>query len=794
MMVLMLVAGCTQMLDSPEDVANALMSIVLPQADVTTEPSPNQNAQIDATAEISVTALVSNTGTAGEADGPTPLNNAETLTNTASAVEAQPAPITQTAVVTEEVVSSEAVTATAQLSQTLSLTETQPADEDSVLTVGQLRARQLVVSLPPTTTVVVTGTQPVSATTASTATLSLTSTLATSDTATVAINTERAEEAPAPVLVTIVTDGSRLNVRSEPASDAPIVGKVPAEAVIEVLASTVDAQWFQVALDEEGAQGWIAAQFTQPVEPAPTVSPKEGATAVLAPAAVDASVEATSTLSSPSLTATPSSITGTNTLTGTIGLTDTVAATASLSLTEALQSRVTVAPTEPTAITQAANMNVRSGPGTGYAVATVAPAGTQYRILALNPEGDWYQVEIPDAEEPAWVYAPLVEAVGPLDSLSALSADQIPPAPEPVAAPVSAAASSAPPPAGGGFFGYGVQAHMLGGGIGEAVNATAEMGFNWMKQQVEWRIFEGSPGAVDFSELRRIVDAAGGRGINVLFSVVNAPPWAREPGFDPNVGGPPADPQSYANFVGRLAGEFCGSGLKAIEVWNEQNLHYEWGNKPLNPAEYMNLLRAAYGSIKAACPSMLVISGAPTPAGDAGSIARDDFAYLEGMYQNGLANFADGIGVHPSGYNVPPGVRHEDACAVIQGTGNQFNGPCDTPHHSWSFRSTMEGYRNIMVVYGDTNKRLWPTEFGWAAGGALHPAYAYANDNDFEEQAAWTVEAYQMMRNWGWVGPAFLWNLNFRVVADGTEKAQWGIVRNDYSPLPVYNALRNMGK
>ena len=51
-----------------------------------------------------------------------------------------------------------------------------------------------------------------------------------------------------------------------------------------------------------------------------------------------------------------------------------------------------------------------------------------------------------------------------------------------------------------------------------------------------------------------------------------------------------------------------------------------------------------------------------------------------------------------------------------------------------------------------------------------------------------------MMRNWGWVGPAFLWNLNFRVVADGSEKAQWGIVSNNWSPLPAYNALRDMPK
>ncbi len=27
----------------------------------------------------------------------------------------------------------------------------------------------------------------------------------------------------------------------------------------------------------------------------------------------------------------------------------------------------------------------------------------------------------------------------------------------------------------------------------------------------------------------------------------------------------------------------------------------------------------------------------------------------------------------------------------------------------------MEGYRNIMVKYGDAGKRIWATEFGWAS-------------------------------------------------------------------------------
>jgi len=103
----------------------------------------------------------------------------------------------------------------------------------------------------------------------------------------------------------------------------------------------------------------------------------------------------------------------------------------------------------------------------------------------------------------------------------------------------------------------------------------------------------------------------------------------------------------------------------------------------------------------------------------------------------------------------------------------------------------MEGVYNIMRTYGDGNKRIWPTEFGWAAGGAFDARYLYANDNSYEEQAAWTVEFFRWMRSTNFVGPAFLWNLNFRVVANGSEKAQWGIVDPGWNPLQVYNALRD---
>jgi uncharacterized protein YraI len=454
-------------------------------------------------------------------------------------------------------------------------------------------------------------------------------------------------------------------------------------------------------------------------------------------------------------------------------------------------------------------LNVRGGPGTNYTILGQITPGSSYNIVAKNPAGDWWKVDIGDGVS-GWVIGQLVSTSGDASAVAvsedipepvasaAVATDQ-PAAQEekPAAAPQQPAAQavSAPPPSGGVAFGYGVQGHMVDTGMaGQVMGMTKNMGFNWVKQQIPWIRFEGSPGAIDYGTLDDLINNANAHGVNLLFSIVKSPHWAREPGFVGEVEGPPQDPQTYARFVGAVAGKYCGGPLKAIEVWNEQNLHYEWGNKPLNPGDYMALLVPSYAAIKAACPSMYVISGALTPAGSNPGKAVDDFDYLRGMFQAGLANYADGIGAHPSGYNVPPSVTWQDACVAIQKSGNSFNGACDSPHHSWSFRSTMEGYWGIMNEFGAGNKKIWPTEFGWAAGGALHPAYKYADDNSYDEQAQWTVEAYQMMRNWGYVGPAILWNMNFRVTNPGTELAQWGIVDQGWGPLPIYNALASMAK
>ena len=176
-----------------------------------------------------------------------------------------------------------------------------------------------------------------------------------------------------------------------------------------------------------------------------------------------------------------------------------------------------------------------------------------------------------------------------------------------------------------------------------------------------------------------------------------------------------------------------------------------------------------------------MIAGALTPTGvNDGSTAIDDFAYLEQMYAAGAKNCFDGMGAHPSGYNIPPDAKFG------------YNNPAEPSfknHPSFFFRDTMERYRAVMAANGDAGKRIWPTEFGWASRAGWAPGYEYANENTAAEQAEYIVRAYQMTKSWGWVGPMFLWNLGYNVTQPSTELAAFGI-----NGRPVQAALSSMPK
>jgi hypothetical protein len=323
-----------------------------------------------------------------------------------------------------------------------------------------------------------------------------------------------------------------------------------------------------------------------------------------------------------------------------------------------------------------------------------------------------------------------------------------------------------------------------------------KMGFGWFKLQVRWEELEPSKGEYEFGEFRFVLRSARKFGLKVMISVVTAPEWAREPGIDLSKHGPPANPQDYVTFVSELFTRF-GGDIHGIEVWNEQNLDREWmSTGGLNAQNYVNLLRQTYQAVKAIDPNVIVVSGALSPGGgwqeqDGRISAVDDFAYMEGMVDAGLLDYADCIGVHHNGYNIGPSVLADQ---VEDDPTAEFRGPFDNPHHSWSFRTTLEGYNRIIQVAGGTQK-LCVTEFGWAVTEDLDgtpPGFEFANDNTLEEQATWTIEALDNMDEWGFVWLAFIWNFNYGPQAgwDPTnDNVPYSIIGPDWVHRPVYDAI-----
>ncbi|HJX38279.1 MAG TPA: cellulase family glycosylhydrolase [Anaerolineae bacterium] len=360
--------------------------------------------------------------------------------------------------------------------------------------------------------------------------------------------------------------------------------------------------------------------------------------------------------------------------------------------------------------------------------------------------------------------------------------------------PVAPAVSTPSPSSPGTGFDYGIQVHLFHLDAGYVCELVDNIQFRWIKHQIEWKEFEPAKGQYRWQPIDEIVNAADDAGLNVLLSVVKAPNWAR--GGQTQEDGPPQDYRDYGNFMGALAQRYCGR-VQAYEIWNEQNLKREWNTgRPLSAAEYVELLHVAYDRVKAACPSAIVVSGGPTPVGYTSATAIDDFQYLRQMYEAGLKNYCDAVGVHPSGFNNPPDWRYPPGYSE-PGDSESFRG-----NRQFYFLNTIEGYHEIMTAFGDGDRKLWATEFGWASIENLTPkpndGYEYAADNTELEQAEYLFDALQIGRQKGYMGVMFVWNLNFAPAGGaGDERAAFGILREDWSQRPAYQTLdvaRSLGE
>jgi hypothetical protein len=330
---------------------------------------------------------------------------------------------------------------------------------------------------------------------------------------------------------------------------------------------------------------------------------------------------------------------------------------------------------------------------------------------------------------------------------------------------------------------YGIQVHLLAGDMDQTLRWAQGLGVGWIKQQVEWHSIEHGPGDQDWGLLDRAVDACNGFGFRLLLGVTHAPDWTRTAELE---GGPPADYAEFGRFMEQLAARYRGR-VKAYELWNEPNLAREWRGDTLSAARFVALVAEGARGVRAGDPEVLVISGAPAVTGiNDGVTAIDDRVFFRGMYEAGIAQWVDGIGVHPYGFANSPDASWRDQTQVATSHND---------HPSFFFRDTLEDYRAIMVEYGDLDRQLWPTEFGWASthkmGEMNVTGWEYGLQVREKQQAEYIVRAFQMGEEREWVGVMFLWNLNMAPIwGPGNPTSAYSLLRPDGSYRRAYIALR----
>lgn len=352
----------------------------------------------------------------------------------------------------------------------------------------------------------------------------------------------------------------------------------------------------------------------------------------------------------------------------------------------------------------------------------------------------------------------------------------------------AAPAPGTPPPneAGNVGFAMGIQLHLPNQDMGGVMQRAQELNMAWAKQQIEWSAYEPTAGAVNWTPIDQMIEAMEAADVNILVSVASAPDWARDSSQEK---GPPSDYQTFANFVGAMAERYEGR-IQAYEIWNEQNLRREWNTpRGISAASYVEMLRLAYTAIKTADPAAIVVTGGLAPTGfNDGVNAIDDRVYLRQMYAAGVRDWADAIGSHPNGWANPP----DSVCC-------RNNRPAVSgwdDHPSFFFRQTLQDYREIMVQNGDSGTYIWPTEFGWGSNDGLNvdpPAeLAFVAFTSLDEQSQYLIRGFQLGRELGYVGPMFLWNLNFCPVVGVTgEQCLWSLLDPAGNPRPAFLALRD---
>ncbi|NLG49300.1 MAG: hypothetical protein GX552_04220, partial [Chloroflexi bacterium] len=212
------------------------------------------------------------------------------------------------------------------------------------------------------------------------------------------------------------------------------------------------------------------------------------------------------------------------------------------------------------------------------------------------------------------------------------------------------------------------------------------------------------------------------------------------------------------------------------------NIFPEWGNQPVDPAAYVELLKIAYRRAKEANPNVYVLSaplaytlGQPHP--EPGKwMSMNDLDYLEAMYEAGVQGYFDIFSVNAFGMSAPPE---------------------DPPGRDRLNFQRVLLQRKIMERHGDEDKAVWFNEYGWnAAPESFPPEKLIWGRVSEQQQAEYMLRGIQMAREeWPWAGVFMVWY--FRQVGHvplDDANYYFRMVDTDFTPRLVYFAVQDVAR
>ncbi len=240
---------------------------------------------------------------------------------------------------------------------------------------------------------------------------------------------------------------------------------------------------------------------------------------------------------------------------------------------------------------------------------------------------------------------------------------------------------------------------------------------------------------------------------------------------------PPADPQAWADRLGRLAAGLNGLGV-TFTIWNEADGIPFWAPGP-NAAVYTDLLRRGYTAVKANSSDAAV---AFTP------LTGGNWRFLQAAYDNGAKGFFDAVPVDLG-----------TACNLAS-PGFFIRDPADPNLLSQTSFLSYREVRKTLLANGDAHIPLF-NEFGWSVAQGANScnqgleAGKKPGGVTEAQQAQFLREAHHCMREDPYVQKAYWFELMDRGPDPFNPDHRFGLLDQNGNPRgPVFAAFQDVAR